>query len=92
MNKRDKLIENGFDERVSTLLIKKLERGDDRFATEMLVYEDEPAKVYINRCYLGGWKTISEDELLFNHNKLHSSARKDYLETIEKVKFLKSAL
>lgn len=92
MNKRDKLIENGFDERVSTLLVKKLKRGEDRFATEMLVYEDEPTKVYINRCFLGGWKTISEDELLFDHNDLNSNAKQDYLETIDNVKFLKSAL
>lgn len=86
--KKERLVSKNREE----VLVKKLDSSGDRFSTDLYVYTDEPDKVYINRFLTRGLETISESDMLENHNNLNSSQKDEYIKTVEKLPFLKSAL
>lgn len=67
---------NYMDEKALVLSVK----GLDRFKTDFVYYSDEN-KIYINRHYLSGLKTISIAEIKENHNNKNSNA----LETLNMI-------
>ena len=87
------LIENGFDwDDTREILIKDLPKESDRFSTVLYVYVDDLDHVYINQYKTSGLRTISDGELLTNHNECSTYAKSAYLKTIDALPFLSSAL
>lgn len=86
------LKESGFDMETPILMVKTLTQGNDRFTTQLYVYIDEIDVVYINRYFIRGLETISEDDVLRDHNSLNTNAKNDYVATMKKLPFLSSYL
>lgn len=90
--KIEQLRENGFKLEKANLMVKQLDSKGDRFKTYLYVYLDEINTVYINRSKISGMRTIEESDVLGDHNSLHTSAKNDYVSTMEKLPFLKSRI
>lgn len=60
----------------------------DRFKTRLRWYEDSPEQIYIDRYLMRGLETVSENEVLSNHNGLHNGAElnwKKFKDTFPKI-------
>lgn len=89
---KEKLLKLGFKrETISELgnklgLVLYLNQGKDRFLYRLRWHElDEPEKLFIDCCYLRGWKTVDEEDFLINTNGLSSNAVEHYEEVLEKL-------
>ncbi|MFC5976280.1 hypothetical protein [Carnobacterium antarcticum] len=92
VEKIEQLRSNGFKFEEPNLLIKKLNQENDRFTTVLFVYVDDIDVVYINRYFMRGLETITEDGILKDHNQLNSNTKIDYVTTMQNLTFLKSRL
>lgn len=96
MTTRQKLLNHGFQEVKKTqdyrLLELKINEDGDRFPTVLHWYSDEPKKIYINMYKMSGSVTISETEVMENHNGLHDgvlASWKKFKETFTEIKSVK---
>lgn len=89
----EKLINYGFRENLDNdLMFLRINEKEDRFNTELIIYTDEIEKVYINQSKISGLITISEQDVLNNHNNLHDGVKRNYLNFKEKFPSINSAL
>lgn len=75
------LISFGFEEDCDKrqIYFLSLEKGNDRFSTT-LMYDVETESFHIIRCLMSGFKEISKEVLMQNHNDLHPSSKRHYIE------------
>lgn len=82
MNISQKLIDYGFRQVDRTqdyrLLQLEIAKSGDRFSTALYWYSDQPKKVYITMAKMSGAVTISESDVLANHNELHTGVLKNW--------------
>ncbi|WP_086349911.1 hypothetical protein [Candidatus Enterococcus clewellii] len=79
---KGKLLAYGFqvtEEDGEQCLVKVISKIGDRFKTRLRWHEEEPEKIYIDRHFTRGLETISESDVITNHNELHSGAKDDWL-------------
>lgn len=69
--------EADYDERQIYFL--PLKKGNDRFSTT-LMYDGETESFHIIRYLMSGFREISKEVLMQNHNDLHSCAKRHYIE------------
>ena len=50
----------------------------DRFESFIFVYDDEPKKIYVVRLKTSGLRFITHDDVLSNHNNLHTIFKYSY--------------
>lgn len=95
MTTRKKLLDYGFREVKKTqdykLLYLEIAKVGDRFSTALYWYSDQPKKVYITMAKLSGAVTISESDVLANHNKLHNGVLENWKAFSEAFPEIKSA-
>lgn len=75
-----------------TIMIKDLPKENDRFDTVLYVYLADIDTVYINVYKLSGLQTISDGDLLRNHNECQSTAKAHYVKIMAALPFLSSAV
>lgn len=91
--KQEKLTKQGFKlNSEKQILINELPKENDRFTTVLYVYVDELDLVYINQYKSNGLRTISDGDLLRNHNNCQTSAKEHYVEIMDALPFLSSGL
>lgn len=88
----EKLIELGFelkDYYGNKAYVFTPSNKGDRFRHDFVYYEDE-STFYINRYFRRGLETISEIDLIRNHNELNTTAKRTWIEikeTLQDYKF-----
>ena len=56
---------------------------EDRFCTCVAVFKDDPEVLYVLRFKMSGVHIISNDDVLLNHNCLHTNFKKAYIRFIK---------
>lgn len=62
------------------------DRAKDRFPSVIVVFDDEPNKVHVIRTKMSGANMTGHDEVLNNHNNLHSAFKAAYEKFLEELK------
>lgn len=76
-----KLKELGFTEE-STHFYKKVGELTDRFTTT-IIFDKEEEKFLFTRFFSSRVKLITENDILINHNELHTGAKEEWLKIKE---------
>lgn len=79
---KEKLLAYGFqvtEEDNEQCLTKVISKIKDRFQTRLRWYEEDPEKIYIDQAFIRGLETVSEADVITNHNELHSGAKENWL-------------
>lgn len=74
------------------IMINDLPKETDRFDTVLYVYLDDIDTIYINVYKSSGLRTISDGDLLRNHNECQSNAKAHYVAILDALPFLSRGL
>lgn len=90
---REKLLKLGFKRETipelenKVALVLHLKQGKDRCLHRLRWHELEaPEKLWIDYCYLKGWRTVDKEEFLMSVTGLSSSSIQHYKDILKKIK------